>query len=326
MRQRLLSALAPAVFLLLSGLVLVLITRVAQPLPPVPEGPLPVDRYLTPTCHADPGLCAWRELPALLRFRPEEEATVQVLMYHALSQDGEGSATIALSAFNRQLLALRAAGYHTVTPENLAAFVYWGVPLPDKPLLITFDDGYTSNYELAWPTLQKLDMKAAVFCIGTHVGKSVYKDTLSPITPHFSYAQALEMLDSGLVSIQSHTYDMHQWAPLEPEGQAREGVLPLPGEEEDAYRQALWYDLSASRRLMERYLGRAPIALAYPQGLNTELSEQVRKELGYLMSFTVEPHDNVLVPGQPDSLSLLGRYNVDDITPQQLLEMLEPED
>lgn len=321
--RRLCALLPPLIFLLCSAAALLFIIWVSRT-PETAEGPLPIDRYLTPTCLTSPGLCSRHQMPAALRLRPAQETTVQVLMYHALSEDGEGSATIAAETFSQQMQALSDAGYHTVSPEDLAGFVYWGNPLPDKPLLITFDDGYTSNYDLAYPILKKLNMKAAIFLIGVHTGRSVYKDTGSAISPHFTYAQALEMESSGLISIQSHTYDMHQWAPLEPEGQGREGVLPLSGESRPHYRQALWDDLSTSRRLIERYLGSAPIALAYPQGLNTKQSEAVRKQLGYLMSFTVEPHDNTLVPGQPESLSLLGRYNVDDISPSQLLEMLSP--
>ena len=63
---------------------------------------------------------------------------------------------------------------------------------------------------LAFPILKELEMPAVVFPIGISVGKDTYKDTEIPITPHFTWEQAVEMANSGLISLQSHTYDLHQ--------------------------------------------------------------------------------------------------------------------
>ena len=70
------------------------------------------------------------------------------------------------------------------------------MPLPDKPILITFDDGYASNYMYAYPILKKLGMQATIFVITDRRGK-----TLS-VNPHFSWNQAREMQDSGVIDIQ----------------------------------------------------------------------------------------------------------------------------
>lgn len=85
-----------------------------------------------------------------------------------------------------------------------------GEALPEKPVVITFDDGYQSNYEYAYPILKKYGMKATIFVIGSSVGKDEYKDTGLPMLPHFGVSEAREMENSGLISIQSHTYDLHQ--------------------------------------------------------------------------------------------------------------------
>lgn len=65
-----------------------------------------------------------------------------------------------------------------------------------------------------------------------------------PITPHFSYEQGAEMVASGVISLQSHTYDMHQWGPYESTDQPRETILPLEGESEADYRASLSCRLS----------------------------------------------------------------------------------
>ena len=83
-------------------------------------------------------------------------------------------------------------------------------------------------------------MKATFFAIGATVGNTEhYKDTEFPITPHYSYEQAKEMSDSGLVSIQSHTFDMHQWAPYEPGDRVRNNILRWKDETEEEYTEAL---------------------------------------------------------------------------------------
>lgn len=100
--------------------------------------------------------------------------------------------------FEAQIAALAQAGYTAVFPDDLAAYVNQGKALPDKPIVITFDDGYLSNYEYAWPILEKYGMVATIFMVGATTGNTEhYKDTAYPITPHFSYEQGAEMVASG---------------------------------------------------------------------------------------------------------------------------------
>ena len=99
-----------------------------------------------------------------------------------------------------------------------------------KPVVITFDDGYLSNYQYAYPILKETGMVATIFVIGATVGNTEhYKNTNYPITPHFTFQQGAEMVASGIISIQSHTYDMHQWAPYETSDSPRVNILPWPG-------------------------------------------------------------------------------------------------
>ena len=72
-------------------------------------------------------------------------ATVPVLMYHHLDQTGNDTTLITPEHFEAQIAALAAAGYTAVLPDELEAYVREGMPLPQKPILITFDDGYLSN-------------------------------------------------------------------------------------------------------------------------------------------------------------------------------------
>ena len=77
--------------------------------------------------------------------------------------------------------------YTGVSFDELQAYVLRGEPLPEKPVVITFDDGYRSNYTLAYPILQKYSMKATIFAVGVSFGTDHYKDTDYAITVSYTH-------------------------------------------------------------------------------------------------------------------------------------------
>ena len=93
--------------------------------------------------------------------------------------------------------------------------------------------------------------------IGVSVGRNTYKDTGIPITPHFSLEQAAEMEASGLISIQSHGYDVHEHRKLDPPP-LRHGILRREDETEEDYLAFLHDDCARMKAL----LGKTPILTA----------------------------------------------------------------
>ena len=245
-----------------------------------------------------------------------------VLMYHHLTEEGGGNVTVSAACFAEQMAALSAARYTAVGLEDLYAYVEEGTALPDKPILITFDDGYKSNYEIAWPILEKYGMKAVIFTIGVSVGKDTYKDTGEAITPHFSYEEAREMTASGTISIQSHTYDMHQSTQLD-EAPVRVSAVPLEGESEADFMAAFRSDMERSMEEILEGTGEPVTALAYPNGAYTTLGQALCRELGLKATFTTENRTNVLIKGLPQCLYGMGRYNVEEISGEELLALIE---
>ena len=255
---------------------------------------------------------------------PDEiSAQVPILMYHHLSEDVTNSEMVSPEQFEAQIRALSEAGYTGVSFDELQAYVLRGAPLPEKPVVITFDDGYESNYTLAYPILQKYGMKATIFAIGVSFGKDHYKDTDYAITPHFGAAEAAEMAASGLISIQSHTYDMHQWPPYESGSAVRENILPLPGEREEVYVQALTEDFTRSRALLEDAAGQPVDVLAYPAGQYSTLAQVTLQSLGVHVTLSTNPGVNTVVRGLPQTLYAMLRFGItEDVTPEALLDMI----
>ena len=253
----------------------------------------------------------------------EISTQVPILMYHHLSEDVTNSEMVSPEQFEVQIRALSEAGYTGVSFDELQAYVLRGEPLPEKPVVITFDDGYRSNYTLAYPILQKYGMKATIFAIGVSFGTDHYKDTDYAITPHFGAAEAAEMTASGLISIQSHTYDMHQWPPYETGSAVRENILQLSSESEEAYVQALTEDFTRSRALLEDATGRPVDVLAYPAGQYSTLTQVTLQSLGVHVTLSTNPGVNTVVKGLPQTLYAMLRFGItEDISPEALLDMI----
>ena len=254
----------------------------------------------------------------------EISTQVPILMYHHLSEDVTNSEMVSPEQFEAQIRALSEAGYTGVSFDELQAYVLRGEPLPENPVVITFDDGYRSNYTLAYPILQKYGMKATIFAVGVSFGTDHYKDTDYAITPHFGAAEAAEMTASGLISIQSHTYDMHQWPPYETGSAVRENILQLSSESEEAYVQALTEDFTRSRALLEDATGRPVDVLAYPAGQYSALAQVTLQSLGVHVTLSTNPGVNTVVKGLPQTLYAMLRFGItEDVTPEALLNMIQ---
>ena len=248
---------------------------------------------------------------------PDETVSrdVPVLMWHNLAEESSGDMTISVDTFRAQIEALHEAGFRTVSFQQLYDYVHFGTELPEKPIVLTFDDGYFSNYEYAFPILQEYDMQATIFAIGVSVGKDTYKDTDHAMTPHFGADEAREMVDSGLISVQSHTFDMHQWPPFEDgNAQVRETLLPFDGEADADYEAAVEADFAESRELLESITGQPVNALAFPEGAYVTLTQDALRNAGAELTFTTVRAVNTVVKGLPQSLCAMPRFGMTEST------------
>ena len=249
-------------------------------------------------------------------------ASVPILMYHEIGEENdENGMIISQQRFESQLAALRDNGYNVISLNDLNEYVKGTYELPEKPVIITFDDGYLSNYDNYY-LLGQYNAKAAVFTVGATMGADTYKDTGNPIYPHFNYAQAKEMYDSGTVDIQSHTYDFHrvrEW-----DSEYREGASKLKGESDKKFAELFKADLEKSKAEIEQNVGNRVFALSYPEGIHSTLTDVCARECGFDVTVTVDEGINTVVKGLPQSLynlKRIGMYtNIDD---KKLIELIK---
>lgn len=247
---------------------------------------------------------------------------VPILMYHALTEDAEEASDtiITVEAFEEQIKTLSEDGFTALFYRDLLDFAEKGTDLPEKSVVITFDDGYESNISLAAPVLEKYGMCGSVSVIGISVGKDTYKDTGVQMYPHFGFDSAKAEYEKGTLDFQSHTYDMHMNS-LDTD--FRDGMLPKKGESEDEYINALRSDFARSKSELEDGIGNDVFVITYPFGKYTDLTDTVLAEAGAKVSVTVEGGINEITKGLPQSLRQLRRLNMtSEISGGELLRTL----
>ena len=236
---------------------------------------------------------------------------IPVLIYHHFIPDGPVPAgtVVTESKFREQMAALRDAGYTAITLEHLIAFAENGAFLPKKPVLITFDDGYSSNVEIAAPILEEYGMHAVIFAIGINVGQENHAHSGNPLIPsRFGWEDVRPWIDKGVLDVECHTYDMHQKA--EDGFSGRDGMLIKEGESEEEYRAALAADLSQFQTLLKEGTGEDMTALSYPYGYVSDIAGEEAAKAGIKVSVTTEVGCNFVSVGHPESLYAMDRINV----------------
>lgn len=186
-----------------------------------------------------------------------DDTQVLVLNYHMVN-----SMFISLAVepedFDWQMKYLVDHGYHTITPDELYDFLAGTGELPERPVLITFDDGYVDNYTTAYPILKKYNLKATIF---------VVTGFLSKRKGYLTWDQLREMEQHG-ITIESHTVTH----------------APLPELSDDRIRE----ELVESKKHAERELGHPIEFIAYPTGVHDLHIAQIAQEAGYKGGFTVK--------------------------------------
>jgi peptidoglycan/xylan/chitin deacetylase (PgdA/CDA1 family)/glycosyltransferase involved in cell wall biosynthesis len=191
---------------------------------------------------------------------------IPVLMYHKITSEpvvgSQHGTWVTVERFARQLASLRRRGMSPVTLRDCAAAARGEEPLPPRPVILTFDDGYLDNYTNAFPLLRKFGMTGVIFLVADPALTSNAWDAAAgePQAPLMSRDQVLEMAEFG-VEFGSHTVTH----PRLPE---------LPDER-------LHGELCESKRVLEGWLGRPVTALAYPFGAVDERVKRSAQRAGY---------------------------------------------
>jgi peptidoglycan/xylan/chitin deacetylase (PgdA/CDA1 family) len=189
-------------------------------------------------------------------------------MYHNLVESypkGSEGANITPKLFEEHMQGILDRGYTPIFVADYYDSVQRGAELPENPIIVTFDDGYLSNYEIAFPILKRLNIPATIFIVTSTVGAKAGDGTVS--TSHFTWEQAKKMQESGIIDIHSHSHTHRNMTQISP--------------------AQLQEELRLSRYLIERNLGKNCFVFSYPFGGYNETTSNLARYAGYRMQILV---------------------------------------
>ena len=124
-------------------------------------------------------------------------------MYHKFNESRSDYLTVTTSQFRKHLTVLVAEGYHFITLQDWLYYIYQGLALPPRPVLLTFDDAYVSNLALAYPLLKEYGARATLFVPTGYVGTSSSWDAEAE---ELLSVEQLSGLDPEVFELALHTH------------------------------------------------------------------------------------------------------------------------
>lgn len=228
-----------------------------------------------------------------------------IVMYHQLTTDKTkaGKYVLTVEQFEEDLVYLKENGYSSVTLAQLLDYSEGRASLPEKPVMITFDDGCETVYTYALPLLQKYGFTAVCFIIGAVTDKYSGINDHNLAYSNLNWDEVKQICKGGVIEIQSHTYDLHE------NTKGRNGIKKKKGETFERYNEFLTADALKMKEKMVENTGAAPVAIAYPFGSFSKESVGILKNCGIKATFTCEEKINIIKKAESDWLFGLGRYN-----------------
>lgn len=219
-----------------------------------------------------------REVPV----QTGEKIYLPIIMYHDIKKNSSGKDIINPGEFKSDLKYLKDNNYTPVVMQDVIDYVYDDKPLPENPIMITFDDGYLTTYRYAYPLLQEYNTKIVLSIIGksTDDFTRVGDDHLQ--YAHLTWPLLDEMLKAGLIEIQNHTYNLHSTRA------GRVGCKQKRGEELTAYEAVLTEDLMKLQQEVVEMTGTAPTTFTIPYGEYNDNTIEIIKKLGFKAALTCD--------------------------------------
>lgn len=231
------------------------------------------------------------------------EKRLPVLMYHLILKNPGNSNKFIVpqSVFEEDLKYIKNHGYTTILVQDLIDYTENKKELPEKPILLTFDDGAFNNYLYAFPLAKKYEAKFVFSPIAKEAERYTKAHDENPTYSHANWEKISEMSKSGLVEIQNHTYNMHS------NKKSRIGCTKKRNESVEEYKQKLSEDIRKSQELISQNTGVTPTAFFYPYGAKSDCSEEILKSLGFKATFLCESKINI-ISRNPECLFGLKRF------------------
>lgn len=253
--------------------------------------------------------------------------TFLVLNYHDILEEEEKVPPFDRIAVNKQHLEdhfawLKKNNYHVISIHDVLDAIKNQKALPDKAVILTFDDGYVSFYNRAMPLLKKYHYPATLAVVGSWLeGKAV-----KGVKPLMSVAQIREVMDSGLVEIASHSHDLHHGILANPQGDEHSAVTTRlfsseyeEYEKDEDYRKRIFQEVKDSSERLFQLLGIRPRVMVWPYGEYNNIALEAAKQYGMTITMGLNDGINTLA----DARVMKRMMITDDINAKQFAEVMK---
>ncbi len=255
-------------------------------------------------------LCMWFSLPALAG------GEFLAIAYHDVV-DHRSELTfdaVTLDHLIDHLEWLKSSGYHPISIDDLEAAQAGVRVLPDRAVLLCWDDGYTSFYTRVLPLLKAYHFPAVLALVGSWMQPGPnemvqYGDRRVARKKFMTWQQVREAAASGLVEIASHSYNLHTTVLADAAGDKLPAAVAhqfYPESEtyetDEQFRRRIREDLRANSNLIRQHLGFRPRVLVWPFGRYNEAAREIAVKTGLPITLTLDP-----VPGDIHHLEAIGR-------------------
>jgi len=207
------------------------------------------------------------------------QARVPVMMYHDILAEKQVFFDVTPEEFEQDLKLIRDKGLTPISLDQLTTHLRTGLPLPAKPILLTFDDGYAGHYTYVYPLLKKYNYPAVFSIYTVKVGKKMGRSSLT-------WEQLRQMAQDPRITIASHSVSHKVMDQLS---------------EVDLQTETL-----ESKRILEAELGIPIRYFTYPEGVYNAQVARAVQSAGYVAALTMNDQEERLA-GQSESLLAIGR-------------------
>lgn len=243
-------------------------------------------------------------IASLSKYNKQPGIKVPIITYHSVLEDVQkpNDYIISVEQLECDLKYLRNHGYTTILMSDLINYVYNNGTLPEKPIILTFDDGFLNNLTNVLPLLEKYNMKANISVVGYYSYLNSEVKDRNNVFAYLTWDDILDLLRSKRIEIGNHSYNMHS------KTSRRAGSTKNSNESEDEYYSLFLRDTLNLQDVLQQKCGYTPQFYTYPFGLYCEQSEKYLKQIGFKATLTCEEKNNYITK-EPSCLYLLGRYN-----------------
>ncbi len=228
-----------------------------------------------------------------------------VVMYHNISEKSRlwGTYNVSPETIENDIKYLKENGYTTISCSELIAYCQGQGELPEKPVMLTVDDGFESFYAYMYPLLKKYGCKAVISPMGSCIDAFSAQEDHNLDYSYLTWEELKEMCDSGLVEIGNHTYNLHS------DNKGRIGCGRKHGESDESYKEVLNEDIGTMQTKIKQFTAKDCVIFTYPYGKISVGSMEILKDMGFRVIFTCNGRVNSISQNEELDVITLGRFN-----------------